>query len=205
VLTFELPPESRTRLPDVALAVAVGLLVGAVTSGAQTVLGDSPFVAVANSVSPWVVSSFLIGSLIRTRATAAGLGVVSCVSEVAGYYLIAAARGFEVGVPHVEVWLVLAVVGGAVFGLAGQSWKWASHRERGLGAALLVAVCALEALYYALVLHYAGEAILFAVIAVVLWVLLGLRHRQHQQVLLWLLPAAGLGAVGGGLVVIALL
>ena len=177
-----------------ALAIAVGLVVGSVTSVAQTLLGGSAFAGLANAVSPWVVAPFLVGATGWGRRSAAALGVATCVAEVAGYYLTAALRGFGVGWAPVLLWLVAGLVAGIVFGLAGRSWRTAVGRERGLGAALLVAVWACEAVVtYGLILGYAGHAVVFGAVAVLLLVLLGRFRRQYAAVLRWLVPAAGLG------------
>lgn len=179
------------------LAIAVGLVVGSVTSAAQTLLGGSAFAGLANAVSPWVVAPFLLGATGRGRRSAAALGVLTCVAEVAGYYLTAALRGFGVGLLPVLLWVVAGLVAGVVFGLAGHSWRTALGRERGLGAALLVAVWACEAVVtYGLILGYAGHAAVFGAVAVLLLVLLGRFRRQHAAALRWLVPAVGLGVAG---------
>src|SRR6478752_1935118 len=90
-----------------AAAVGAGLVVGALTSFGQTVLGGTWFAGLANAVSPWLVASFLVADL----------------------------RGFGVGASSVAVWAVSGVVGGPVFGWAGRLWRTAAGRWRGLGPA----------------------------------------------------------------------
>jgi hypothetical protein len=169
----------------------VGLAVGAVTSGAQTLLGGSALAGLANAVSPWVVAPFLLGATGSGRRSAAALGVLTCVAEVAGYYVTAALRGFGVGWAPVLLWVAAGLVAGIVFGLAGHSWRTTVGRERGLGAALLVAVWACEA-----VVTYVGHAVVFGAVAVLLLVLLGRSRGQLTAVLRWLVPAVGLGVAG---------
>jgi hypothetical protein len=185
----------RTRLR--IYAVAVGLVVGAATSWAQTLLGSTALAGLANAVSPWLVAPFLAAAGASGRRSAGMLGILTCVAEVLGYYATAAVRGFGVNPPTVAVWVVGGVVGGLVFGLAGHSWRIGTGRERGLGLALLVAVWLCEALVtYAIVLGYVDNAVVFAVVAALLWLLLGMRGRQHLRALAWLVPAAGLGIAG---------
>jgi Family of unknown function (DUF6518) len=180
-----------------ALAAAVGLAVGAGTSVAQTVLGGTAIAGLANAVSPWVVAPFLMGAVGRSRGSAAVLGVAACVASVAGYHLLSALRGFGVNPPVVAIWAVAGVLAGVVFGLAGHSWRTAAGRERGLGAALLVAVWVCEAVVtYGVVLGYADDAVVFGTVAVLLFALLGRRGRQHAAVLAWLAPAVLLGVAG---------
>ncbi|WP_432570785.1 DUF6518 family protein [Kineococcus sp. SYSU DK005] len=183
----------------VLLAPLAGLLVGVATSLGQTVLGGTALAGLANAVSPWLVAPFLAGSRARTRAGAALLGLLTCTAQVAGYYLTAAARGFGVGASSTAVWAAAALLAGPVFALAGRSWWSARGRERGLGAALLVAAWACEALVsYALVLRYADDAVVFGAVAALLAVLLGRRGRQHRALLAWLPLTLALGAAGEG-------
>jgi hypothetical protein len=99
------------RLPLAArtvLATAVGLVVGAGTSLAQTLLGDTPVAGLANAVSPWVVAPFVLGATALRRGPAAVLGAVAV--------LLFASLGRR-GHQHAAVlaWLVPAVL----LGVAG--------------------------------------------------------------------------------------
>jgi hypothetical protein len=202
-MTTVVMSQSRSRTAHDVLAPGVGLLVGAVTSVAQGLL-SYPVGALANAASPWLMAPFLIGSAARNRRSAASLGVLSCMAQVVGYYLTSAVRGFGINPTWVAVWLIAAVVGGVVFGSAGASWQRGDGWERGLGAGLLIAVWACEAVRYVVDLDYVGEAVIFATIAVGLWVLLGFHGRQHLRILGWLPVAAGLG-VAGELVMLSVL
>lgn len=195
----------RASLPASAVSVAltvsvaVGLVVGGLTSPAQTLLGGTVLSGLANAVSPWLLAPFLLGARGRSRALAAAAGALACVGEVAGYYLVSAARGFGVNPVTVAVWVVCGVVGGVVFGLAGRGWTGAHGGWRGLGPALLVAAWACEAIVtFAVVLRYVEDAVVFGVVAVLLFVLLGVRGRQHAQLAVWLVPAL-IAGVGGEL------
>jgi hypothetical protein len=179
------------------VAVVVGSGVGVLTSAAQTWLGNTAVAGLANGVSPWVMAPFFLGSRGRDRRSAALLGLLACLAEVAGYYVAAALRGFAISPLFAGVWVAAAIVAGPVFGLGGHSWRTAAGRESGLGAALLVAVWACEAtVTYAVVLGYFADAAVFGAIAVGLFAVLGLRGNQHLAVLAWLLPALLLGASG---------
>ncbi len=98
---------------------------------------------------------------------------------------------------YVSSWAAAAVLAGIVFGVAGHSWRSAAGGERGVGAALLVAVWACEAVVtYGVVLGYVDDAVVFGVVAVLLFVLLGRRGHQYAAAGAWLVPALALG-VGG--------
>jgi len=180
--------------------VATGLVVGALTSFGQTVLGGG-FAGLANAVSPWLVAPFLVGALARRGWVAALAGVLVCAAEVAGYYVTADLRGFPVGATSIAVWVVSGVVGGPVFGAAGRLWRTAVGRWRGLGPALLVGCWLAEAVVtYAIVLRYGGEALVFGVVAALLVPVLGCAGRQTGALLRWLPVAALVGAAGFGTV-----
>lgn len=206
-------PVTRTfaAVPLLALAVGAGLVTGALTSFGQTVL-PSPFGGLANAVSPWLVVPFLVGALARRWPWAAVAGVLACAAQVAGYYVTADLRGYGASTSWVLFWLVCALAGGSVAGAAGRAWRrdghdvtprrprlwrWRLPDLRGLGGAVLVAVWFAEStVTYAAVLRYVGDATVFALVAALAFLLLGLHGRQHVAVARWLLPAAA-AACGG--------
>lgn len=209
-------PAPASRVPGVrapglpapavlAVAVGAGLAVGVLTSFGQTLLGGTWFAGLANAVSPWLVAAFLVGALARRGWVAAVAGLLACAGEVAGYYLVADLRGFAVGAASVAVWVVSGVVGGPVFGGAGRLWRTAEGRWRGVGGALLAGCWLAEAVVtYAGALRHAGDAAVFAVVALLLVVLLGRAGGQTGAVLRWLPATAGLGAAGFAAVHLAL-
>ncbi len=180
-----------------SLALLAGVVVGGLTSFAQTVLGGSALAGLGNAVSPWLVLPFVIGALARRDRHAAVVGLLACVGEVAGYYLVAHLRGFGVSSAFLLTWAVAAVIGGPLFGWAGRAWRSASGRLRGVGPALLVGCWVSEAVVtYLVVLHYGGDAAVFGGVAVVLATVLGVVGRQLRSLLTWLPVAALLGAAG---------
>lgn len=191
---------ARARLAPalgrVLLAVAAGLATGSLTSFGQTVL-DDPFRGLANAVSPWLVVPFVVGATALGRRSAALLGLLACLSQVPGYYVTAALRGFPVGTSWLLVWAACGVLGGVVLGLAGHSWWRGGDRERGVGAALLAGAWLAEAVVtYAVVLRHPDDAVVFGVVGALLVGVLGVRRRQHLLVLTWLAPALLLAALG---------
>ncbi|WP_298459631.1 DUF6518 family protein [uncultured Cellulomonas sp.] len=194
------------RAPVVlALGLVIGLAWGAATSGLQTLLPTS---GLANAVGPWVVPAFVVGALSRRPWVAVAAGVLACSGEVAGYYLVSAARGFGVNPSMVAVWACAGLVGGTVFGAAGWCWRRATTVRAGaLGAALLGGVFLAEGVVqYGLILRYPGNAVLFCVIGALLAVVLGAgspaaraagaRGRGVGAAAIWLLVVLALGAAG---------
>ena len=133
----------RRRRPDAALvALGLGVGVGVGTSLLQAHL-DFPWLALVNAASPWLTTAFVAGALQPRLGRALWVGLAATVLEVAAYYLTAELRGFGVSASYLTLWTLCAVVGGPLFGAAGHLWRRAA--PAGLGAALLVAAWASEA------------------------------------------------------------
>lgn len=177
-----------------SLALALGLVVGILTSVLQASL-EFPWLALVNAVSPWLTTAFVAGALQRRLPAAVVMGMAATLLQVVGYYLTAELRGFSANLSYVVLWSVCAVLGGPLFGAAGHLWRRAA--PAGLGAALLMATYAAEALVgYGLRLGYTGSAVLFGVIAVVLVLVLGRHRAQLVATARWSVPALLAGAVG---------
>lgn len=185
-----------------ALAISLGFGWGAATSLLQTVLAR-PFAGLANAVAPWLMTPVVVGALARTRRQAMVGGLLACLLQVAGYYVLASARGFGVSGQYLLFWSAAALVGGPVFGLAGHFWRYGTGRIGGLGPALIAGVWGTEAVaQYAITLRYYDDAVVFAVIAIVLGLVLGTRPGPVSATVRWLLvvlPAGILAFLGVGL------
>ncbi|MBA3842579.1 MAG: hypothetical protein H0X39_08150 [Actinobacteria bacterium] len=151
--------------------VALGLGVGALTSVGQTYL-DRPWAALTNSAGAWLVAPFVAGALMPSRRGAATIGLITCSFELVGYYATAHARGFSAGGSILVFWAICALIGGPLYGLAGQLWRHGPRVMRGLGGTALPAVFLAEGLWvYHHQLHYEITAVLWGVIAAALLVL----------------------------------
>ena len=188
-----------------AAAVVIGTLVGALTSILQKYL-DAPWASLVNAASPWLTPAFAVGALQRRPSYAAVAGFATCVFELAGYYVTAAARGYFAGGGHgiLLFWTACALVGGPVFGWAGWTWWSGPARTRGLGVAIFAAAYFAEAaIGYGWRLHYTSSAILFAAIGSAAIPALTHRERLTATTLRWLLatlPAGILAELCLGLV-----
>lgn len=186
--------------------LVVGLAIGAATSALQKYL-DFPWLALVNAASPWLAPAFAVGALWRRPVPAAVAGLATCLFELTGYYLTAAARGFygEGGVGGIVLfWAACGLIGGPIFGAAGWAWRHGDGRLRGLGPAVLAGAFVAEAaISYGWRLHYTSSAILFAVIGIALFAWLGTRGRQLTPAFRWLavvLPAGVLAELVVGVV-----
>jgi hypothetical protein len=188
---------SRRSLPlplAIAVAVAAGVAVGVLTSFGQTHL-HRPFDALCNSASAWLVAPFIVGALMRTRRGAAAAGLTTCALQVVAYYATAHARGYATSRSLVAFWIVCAIVGGPLFGFAGQLWRNGSTRFRGLGGTALAAAFAAEGLWvYHHQLHYNTTATLWLAIAAGILVIAAPRPRELRWFALTL-PVGLLGEI----------
>jgi Family of unknown function (DUF6518) len=173
-------PAGAPAAARMATVLVTGLLVGAGTSILQKYLG-SPWDALVNAASPWLVPMFAAG-VVWVRPPAAALaGAATGLAELAGYYLTAAARGYPAGPAILLFW----------------AWWHGPAVLSGLGtAALPAAFLAEAAVAYAWRLHYWSSAVLFAVLGVAVFVLASLHRRQYAAAARWLLAAfpAGVAA-----------
>jgi hypothetical protein len=177
----------------VTVVVLTGLAVGAATSFGQGHL-SSPWLALVNSASPWLVPSFAVGALERRPLPAAAAGLVTCLLEVVGYYVTTSLRGFSGGVSFEVFWTVCALVGGPLFGVAGCLWRSGSEWLRGLGAAVVPAAFLAEGLIgYGLNLHYTSSAALFVLLGLAFAVILGFPGRRLPGLARWIVPALAVG------------
>jgi hypothetical protein len=134
------------RRTTLVAAVGAGLIAGVLSSLGRAHL-DGTLDAFANSISTWLVAPFVIGMLAPSRRGAAVAGLVTCASQIAGYYLVDYLQGVRTAGSLIAFWTACAVIGGPVFGSAGQVWQAAAPRLKGLGMAALASVFVAEGLY----------------------------------------------------------
>ena len=175
-----------------ALAVAVGIVVGGLTSIGQAHLPGA-LNAFVNSASAWLVAPLLIGRTTRTARGAAGAGLAVALAQLVGYYAVARLRGYSGGGTIVVFWAGCALVGGPLFGAGGYLWRTGRPGVSGLGSTLLPAAFLAEGLWvYVHELHYWATAALWIGIGISLGIAMprGLVQRR------WLALTLTLGIVG---------
>ena len=182
----------------IGIALAAGLVAGAVTQLLQGILpaGIGSF---ANSATPWLAVAFGVGSTASRWWLAAIAGAVTLLAALVGYYgLVQLRYGYGPELRGaVLLWLIAAVVGGPVFGVAGRWWRGDGPWLRATGPALLGASAIAEGVYLAGIptVASAGTTVRRRR-ALTIPVVLGRRRDDRIRGLVLLLPCVGLGAAG---------
>jgi hypothetical protein len=192
--TLRLRPRTRyARLgARVALVVVPGLAIGVLTSLGQTYLSGA-LNAFVNSASAWLIAPFFVGSRMTSSRGAAAAGFAVWALQIVGYYATSELRGFSSGGAVLLFWTACALVGGPIFGGAGELWRTGTDRTRGLGAAVLAAAFLAEGAWvYVHELRYYDTAALWIGIGLVLALTMthGLRERR------WLALTVTVGLAG---------
>jgi hypothetical protein len=180
----------------VGLIAAVGLLVGIATQIGQGTLPDGVS-QVANSISPWLLAAFLLGSRMPGRPWAAAAGVGALIFALVGYDLMIQLRfGYGPSSSSVVLWGIAAVVGGPVFGIAGWTWRFEDGWRRAAAIGLLAAVAIAEGIYLTRILPEPAVGAGFAAIGLLVPLLLGRTTGDRRRAYIAVVPALVLGAFG---------
>ena len=189
------PPVEIARM--FGIGVVAGLVAGAVTQLLQGIL-PAGIGSIANSATPWLAAAFGVGSTASRWWLAAIAGAVTLLAALVGYYGLVQLR-FGYG-PELRgavlLWLIAAVVGGPVFGVAGRWWRGDGPWLRATGPALLGASAIAEGVYLAGIPTVASAGPLFVAVGLAIPVLLGRRRDDRIRGLALLLPCVALGAAG---------
>lgn len=100
-----------------AVAIAVGLLGGALTAYAQGAL-PAQLGSIANSAGSWALVGLTVALLGRNRTASALGGALTLASLLTGYVVTDAWRGLPSSHAMILFWSLAAVVAGPVIGLA---------------------------------------------------------------------------------------
>ena len=178
------------RIAGKALLLAVlSLLLGAITSFAQTVLPDA-LRPLANSASGWTVPTAVLVWALRERiGVSAVFGALSFECLVVGYVVASQLRGFA---DSETVFLVIGLLGGPIVGAAASSLRRPSGWRPAAGAGVLAGVLVGEAVWgFTVVLATTGWVYwaLVAVVGVALLVGTAIRRSFGRRELLVALRA----------------
>lgn len=185
-------PSARTISPVLAGALGLGVL----TEWLQGVLAD-PWAMWANSIASWVVVAFVAGALARRPVAAVVLGVGAEAMLMAGYYAARTLHGVPSDGRILAFWLGGALVGGAVFGLAGAWWRSDVAWRQVTGVALLGGVLVSEGLMRWQLFPWQGASgAIMCAVGLACAVVLARSPRQRWVVPLVLAATVPLGLLG---------
>ncbi len=140
-------PSSHNPFRNIALILGVGLTFGALTVLGQATLPGS-WNHFANSGAVWLVAAFLVGGLMPSAPWAMMGGFISLVGALAGYTAVITILELTYPFSTIAFWGGIGLVGGPIFGLAGQWWRYhADSWRHALSAALMGGVFIAEGWY----------------------------------------------------------
>jgi hypothetical protein len=200
------PVHSRTSLMTrvpvawLAVAVAAGLVTGALTLAGQAVLPTEAN-RLANSGAIWVTVAFALGWRTPSDVFAALAGLLALVAALVGYFVAAAIANAGVSASTVAIWVGVALVGGPVFGIAGR-WRAAAPGWRAaVAAAALGAVYLAEGLWTVWVIpHMALAGWVGVIVGCLVTLLLASDRATRTRACILLFPLTLLGVAGYALI-----
>jgi hypothetical protein len=128
-----------------AVAIAVGLGVGALTAFGQGWLSDATS-SLSNSAGPWSLAAFLVARYNRRLLPAVVAAMLTLACCELGYALATEIRGGTNSTSTVVFWLTAAVLAGPPIGVAG-AWSTERGVRRGVGFAVIGGVLLGEGVY----------------------------------------------------------
>jgi hypothetical protein len=180
----------------IALIAAVGLLAGVATQLGQSLLPDGISQA-ANSISPWLLVAFLLGSRMPDRRWAALAGFGALAFALLGYYGMVQLRfGYGGSTGALVLWLIGALVGGPVFGVAGWTWRFEDGWRPSIAIGLLAAVVIAEGGYLIGILPQPAVGVAFIVVGLCVPLVFGRSAVERARAYLAVVPALALGVIG---------
>jgi hypothetical protein len=133
---------ARDLLRPGLLIAGAGIATGVVTLLGQAVL-DGDWNRLANSGAIWLTVAFGVGASMASDRQAAVAGLATLLMALLGYQVAASLTLASMSASAFLIWSATAIVGGPLFGLAGQ------RRRVGSGRGPMVALALLGAVYIA--------------------------------------------------------
>ena len=184
------------RPAPVATVVAIGLGLGILTQLGQGALPDD-WSHLANSISPWLLVVFLVGSRLPGPRWAAAAGVAILVLALVGYYAMVDLRfGYGGSTSSLALWSIAAVAGGPVFGVAGRWWVDPRRWRRAIAIGLMSSAAIAEGWYLRGILPETAVGTGFIVVGLIVPLVLGRSWLDRGAGYLAMVPGLALGALG---------
>jgi len=184
---------SANRIRNIAWIVGLGLAFGALTVLGQAALPGS-WNHFANSGSVWLIAAFVVGVLMPSVIWAMMGGFISLVMALAGYTAVITVLGPNYPFSTIAFWGAVALVGGPIFGLAGQWWRnTAGSWRHAASSALMGGVFIAEGGYMLTIILDTLAGWVSIVIGVLLAILLPSSWKDRSRSLAALIPIVFLG------------
>jgi hypothetical protein len=178
------------------IVVVVGLATGILTQLGQSLLPDA-WSPLANAISPWLAVAFVVGAELPDRRSAAVGGAAVLLLALAGYYAMTEIRfGIGAGTGSIVRWGVAAIVGGPVFGIAGNAWRRGRSGERAIATGLLAAAFVVDGIYQIAGVDHVPAGELLLAIGIAIPIALGHSASDRIRAAAVTVPAVALGALG---------
>lgn len=191
---------SQNRFLNIIWMVGVGLAFGALTVLGQATLPGS-WNHFANSGAVWLVAAFVVGALMSSFIWAIFGGFITLVSELAGYTAIITILGLTYPISTIAFWSAIGLVGGPIFGLAGQWWRWDNDAWRqAISSALMGGVFIAEGWFMLTVNHDALAGWVSIAIGGLISILLPRTWLGRSRSLVALIPIVLLGIAAFALI-----
>jgi hypothetical protein len=188
----------------IIMAVVTGFIVGMLTLLGQAYLPGN-LNSLANLGPVWLVPAFFVSAMGDRVWKSMLAGWLCLTGMVGGYYWFEPVwnhHAFFIG-RWLIVWLLIAIVAGAIFGTAGYLWRHREHRWHSLGSALLAGVFLADGinmlLHYASYSHMIPVPITEIVVGALLILLLERNKQDRLRGYAVLVPIVALGLIGYGI------
>lgn len=179
------PVGEPSTIGGMAVAVAVGFVVGSLTAYAQGWLGSSTS-SLANSAGPWALAAFLVARHCRRLPQAIAASTAALVCAELGYAAATEVRGGSNATATVLFWLTAALLAGPPVGVAA-AWSTRSGLPRGVGFGVIAGVLIGEGVYGWTTIadttdwRYWAAEIIVGVAVVVVPAVQAIDARQHRN------------------------
>jgi hypothetical protein len=184
---------SQNSFRNIAWIVGIGLAFGALTVLGQAILPGS-WNHFANSGAVWLVAAFMVGIWTPSVLWAMMGGFISLIMALAGYTVVITVLGLTYPFSAMAFWGTVALVGGPVFGLAGQWWRHPTGSWRhATSAALMGGVFIAEGWYLLTIIQDMLAGWVSIVIGVLFAILLPRSWKDRFHSLAALVPIVLLG------------
>lgn len=185
---------------NIFISVVVGIIVGVITILGQKVL-PAEWNWIANSGSVWLIPPFFVAALAKTKRQSVVVGIINLLSILLGYYGYAILiRGNYESLYYLLLWIIVGLISGTIFGIAGFLWNKDNTWKHKFGSALIGGVFISEGIF--IVSHWNDYSHMIAsgfikiAIGIILILILERSKKDRVSSMLMTIPVILLGSIG---------